>query len=415
MSTTAPRTSTDTVFERIIARQPILDGRERLYAYEMLFRRIDPELPFDGEEATDDVLDQCASHALAMVPKTARAFVNLTRDALLDGRYSLLPAQRVVLELLENVPLNNNTLRACRELKAQGYTLALDDVVSIDDIRPALSLADIVKVDFALTTQAQQQEISATLSNHGITRLAEKVETRDEFDRATDMGYELFQGYFFQKPELIASTEVPMSQLVYLEFLDHVTRPEVDFDQLEQITKRDLSLSVKLLKYLNSARFDLAEKVTSIKQALVLLGERPLRQWAAIAGVSCLSKGRPAQLVIDSLVRARFAESLAGQGQVPETGHELFLMGLLSMLDTLTRRPLDELLMNMSVSYEVRTAMMGARTPTGRVYSLILSLERADQASFAAFCEALGLDPAVAAQRYQDALIWADEVFAEVQ
>lgn len=376
-----------------VARQPIFDTRRRVVAYELLFRSgMDNWFPAgtDGDHASSrviaDVLTTFNLHALTGGKK---AYVNVTRRVLCEGLYSVLPPKRTVIELLETIEGDAEVVAAVRTARAAGYEIALDDFVESPTMAPLVALAHVLKVDFMATGPEERRRIRERTRHHRITLLAEKVETEADVRDAEQAGYTLFQGYFFQRPEMISRQDIPPSKLTYVRFLRELQAPTLNFDGLEGVIKHDVSLSVKLLKFLNSAAFGWCSRVTSLKQALVLLGERPFRKWASLVAVIGMTGDRPPELALVSLARAKFCETLCPLSGI--TGRELdaFLVGLLSALDVMMGRPLPELLTEISVSKDIDAALLRQDTPLGQVRALALAYERAQWTEVTALAQAL--------------------------
>jgi c-di-GMP-related signal transduction protein len=380
-----------------VARQPIFDLRRRAVAYELLFRSgIDNWFPAgtDGDTASARTIGTALTtfdlHALTGGKK---AFVNVTRRILCEGLYTLLPPKRTVIELLESVEADVETLAAVRSARAAGYEVALDDFVA----RPALDLlvplVNILKVDFLATPPDERRRIAERGRGIGrkITLLAEKLETAADVREAERLGYTLFQGYFFQRPEMIAREDIPPSKVTYVRFLRELQAPDLSFDDIEAVIKHDVSLSVKLLKFLNSAAFGWRSRVTSLKQALVLLGERPFRKWASLIAILGMTDDRPPELALISLARAKFAETLCPMAGLAGAELDAFLVGLFSALDAMMGRPLAELLSEISVSPAIDAALLGEDTSLGRIRALILAYERGNWANVTALAKTLGI------------------------
>lgn len=393
-----------------MARQPVFDAQEMLVAYELLARRSALDIDEKHDNATSDIIEQIANlGGLGPITDNHPAFIHLTREALLCEQYAVLPKGRVVYELLEHTTVDREVIRACKALRAKGYRLALDDVSNLEAVRPLLPHVDLVKVDFSLTDADEQEEMVHELNQHRVTLLAENIEKRDQFERAHRMGFHRFQGFFYEKPRIISRGDVSPSVAAYIRLLSEITRKTVDFDAVESIFKSDLSLSTRLLRYLRT-HANLVSEVSSIKQAVLLLGEEPLRRWAAVLGVTVLGEDKPHQLVIQSLLRASFCEVMAERLGHEEQSEEFFLLGLLSLLDTLTQRPLDDVLLGMPVSYDVRAGLLGGRTPMGRTLALLRACERGDHATASHLADKLGLPVAVAYSHYHRAAAWADAI-----
>ncbi len=258
-----------------LARQPILDSRFNLSGYEILFRGgLDNRYSCaDSDSASSKVLnDILVVFNLDSLLAGKKAFVNVTRRLLVEDLCLFLPPDRLVVEILETVEPDNEVIAACHRLKRQGYMLALDDYVERPDYEPLLAVADIVKVDFRTTLPEERRRLASRLQPRGIQLLAEKVENNRELEEAKSLGYTLFQGYFFSRPEVVRRRDLPAFKVNYLRFLSELNKPVIDFDHLERVMKREASLAIKLLHYLNSATFGWQDEVKSIKHALVLLG-----------------------------------------------------------------------------------------------------------------------------------------------
>jgi c-di-GMP-related signal transduction protein len=376
-----------------VARQPIFDTRRRAVAYELLFRSsLDNWFPagIDGDLASSRVIaDALTTFNFQTLTGGKKAYVNVTRRVLCEGLYSVLPPKRTVIELLENVDADAETIAAVRAARAAGYEVALDDFVARPSLEPLVPLANILKVDFLATKPDERRRISERSRGTKITLLAEKLETAADVRDAEQLGYTLFQGYFFQRPEIIAREDIPPSKFTYVRFLRELQATTLDFDGIEAVIKHDVSLSVKLLKFLNSAAFGWRSRVTSLKQALVLLGERPFRKWASLIAVIGMTGDRPPELALVSLARAKFAETLCPMAGLHGCELDAFLVGLLSALDAMVGRPLPELLAEISVSPEIDAALLREDTPLGRVRALVLAYERGNWTEVTALAERL--------------------------
>lgn len=395
-----------------VARQPIFDTRKRVVAYELLFRSsMDNWFPkIDGDVASSKVInDALTTFDLRTLTAGKKAYVNVTRRVLCEGLYTILPPRRTVIELLETVDADAETIAAVRSARAAGYDVALDDFVARPALEPLVSLVNILKVDFLVTTPEECRRIREHNRGRKMTLLAEKLETAAHVRDAEQMGYTLFQGYFFQRPEIISREDIPPSKLTYVRFLRELQAPTLDFDGIEAIIKHDVSLSVKLLKFLNSAAFGWRSRVTSLKQALVLLGERPFRKWASLIAIVGMSSDRPPELALVSLTRAKFAERLCPN--IGLAGRELdaFLIGLLSALDAMVGRPMPELLAEISVSPEIDGALLRQDTTLGRLRALVMAYERGAWADVTALAKELGIAETTLPEIATESLAWATE------
>jgi EAL and modified HD-GYP domain-containing signal transduction protein len=399
-----------------VARQPIFDARQRIVAYELLFRSsaVNAFSHPDPDRASLEMMNTTLlGLGLGGLVGDKDAFFNVSRSVLLEELYGVLPTQTAVLEVLETIVPDAGIVAACRASKAAGYRIALDDFVDKPEFQPLLEIADYVKVDFLATKGRERGALVARLAPRGIRMLAEKVETHEDFKEARKLGYCLFQGYFFCRPEMVTGEDVPAFQQNLLRFVQELHRPELDYDKLVQIIKTEVSLSVKLLRYLNSAGFGWRHGIASIEQALLILGERPLKKWASLVALTMLGESKPHALVVTSLIRAQFCERIGAVGTFFQREADLFLMGLLSVVDAILNRPLGELLRQMSVSDEIKFTLLGERTLLRNALDLAISYDRGDWDRVSPLARECGLAEGRLPELYRESVQWAEGVFEE--
>lgn len=395
-----------------IGRQPIFDATRDVRAYELLFRDgfVNSFSNIDGTEATRQVLlNTFVLFGLSRLTGGKPAFINFTRDFLLNDLVRLFPPSSVVVEVLEDIAPDREVIAACRRLKESGYVLALDDVVELDHYGELLEMADVVKIDFRATSPEKRRAIARRLSGGSATLLGEKVETYEELRVAIDEGFVLFQGYFFAKPEVMQRKDVPGNKAHYLRLLHELRSADTDLDDLERIIKQDVSLSYRLVKYINSPLFGLHSEIRSIRHALTLLGERDVRRWATLAALSTVASDKPPELLETGLLRARFCETLARvvDGGVHEAAEEMFLAGLFSVLDALLDLPLEEALRDAGVPARVKAALLGVPSPWRSLLELAFAYERGEWEGVTKILDGLGVEPRAVAQVFVDSADWA--------
>jgi EAL and modified HD-GYP domain-containing signal transduction protein len=296
-------------------------------------------------------------------------------------------------------------------MKRHGYLLVLDDFVIKPESRPFIKYADIIKVDFLATPVEQRRALVQALKSTGIKLLAEKVETQADFEEAVEMGYSFFQGYFFAKPVVISGKDVPSYKLTYLQLIQKVNQPEIDFDELEQVIKQDVSLSYKLLHFINSASFGVRNRIHSIKYALVLLGGKEIAKWVSLIALKGMASDKPNELLVNSIIRARFCELLAPLVGLEDRSQDLFLMGMFSLIDAVMDQPLPELLAQLPIASDIKSALLGKTGPLLKVYELIQAYERADWDRLPVMGARINLDILRLPGIYHQSLEWTDEIF----
>jgi len=397
---------------KYLARQPILNRARELFAYELLFRS-SLQNSCDGlnlELASTSVLDTSFLIGFEKITSGRPMFINCPRDFLLRDYVSLFPPKSVVVEILETVEPDQEIVDVCRRLKQAGYTLALDDFVDSPEWAPLVALADIIKVDFRLTGQKERSAIVSRYAGKNIRMLAEKVETQEEFAAGVQMGYSLFQGYFFCRPEIMQHHDLPSSKLAYLELLHAATAPEFDVQRLALKIKHEPSLTFRLLRYLNSAAFGLRGEVHSVAHALSLLGERELRKWIAVVSVGVLADGKPDELMTVPLIRGRFCELLAPLAGMPAHASDLFLMGLLSVMDAILDKPLDSILAELPVRREIKDALQAQKGLYWQLLDIAIAHERADWEKVSALVSETGMNEERVSSMYVSAVDWSTDL-----
>lgn len=401
--------------EHFIARQPIFDTKGRVYAYELLFRSgLHNYFDCDDQDhaAASVIANSNLLFNLSEMTGNTKAFINCTRRVLLEDLMTTLPRQQAVVEILEDIEPDEQLIASCRRLKEQGYILALDDFVYHKNYEPLLELADIIKVDFLLSDVDEQKRLAQMMIPRGIRMLAEKVETHEVYEQAKAMGYQLFQGYFFAKPVIISRKDIPTNKIQFLRILKDVHAQDVDFKKLAQTIQSEVSLTYKLLKLINSAAFALRHKVTSILQALSLLGLREIRSWISLLSISSMADDKPAELVVCSLIRARMCEQLAQPCKMSERQSDMFLMGLFSLLDAIMSRPIDEILEEITVEKDIVEALTGEGNELKKVLDLVIAMEKGQWDQVSALSTQLQLDEQPLPVAYMDAVKWAQEIYA---
>jgi EAL and modified HD-GYP domain-containing signal transduction protein len=395
-----------------VARQPILTADEKVYAYELLFR--DGLENFCRASSPKDLscstLDTSLLLGLDTLCGSSFAFVNCTRDLLLQNLVAVLPPAQTVVEVLETVPPDEEVIQAIRQLKSQGYLIALDDFVPSDPRQPLIALADIIKVDLKLTGLPRCKPLVAEL---GPTPrlLAEKVETRKEFQACRKFGFHLFQGYFFCRPEIVKGRDIPGNRINHLRMLQALAQPQLNLREVEQLIKSEAALCYRLLRYLNSAAFAFRSEIHSVRHALSIPGELEIRRWVGLVAAVSAGQGRCGELVCTALVRARFGELLAPK--VPHGNSDLFLMGLFSLMDALLDSSMTSTLEKLPLDSAIKNVLLGYSSPLEPAYRLMLAQECGNWSQVAETCDRLRLDSKQVAGLYWNAMAWAREVSSE--
>lgn len=365
---------------KFIARQPIFTADRKTYGYELLGRSGLENLFISSnpDQAAASTIDNVLLFGIDRLTQGHRAFLNCTRDFLVRDFGSVLPKDNVVIEVLETVRLDAEVIEACRRLKQSGYLIALDDFQDLPEWKPLVALADFIKVDVLETSPEEQLRLSLEFASANVRLVAEKVETYDVFERCRGWNYELFQGYFFCRPQMLTRNDIPANKLNYLRVLQAVHKDPVDMREVAENIKLEASLSYRLLRYLNSPIFFLPVEIHSIPHALSLLGERGARKWVSLVVIACMGEDKPQELMMLPLVRARFCESLAPLAAMAGSANDLFLLGLLSAVDAILDMKMKDVLDEISIRAEIREALLGKSNRFRDVFEVVLAYEIGD-------------------------------------
>jgi EAL and modified HD-GYP domain-containing signal transduction protein len=388
---------------RYLGRQPIVDEKSRLYGYELLFRAgLANHFSGDPELATQEVVD----HWMMLMPEPDEtvAFVNCTRDTLVDGLVSILSPTHTVLEILETVNPDPALMKICADLRKQGYRFALDDFFPDPRRAPLLEIADFVKIDFGASSPAIRNDIYKMLDGSWALRIAEKIETEEEMRVARGEGCLLFQGYFFSRPVLLTTHRVPQNRLVYLRLLAALHDVPANLAEVESLVMSDASLCYRLLRLANSALQGHAGVISSVREALLLVGDDAVRRMVTVALAGVLSGHRPVPLVSMALARARFCELVAPALQ--QQASELYLLGILSLLDALLETPMPRILKTLPICTEMKAALLGEPGGLSIALDLVRSLETCDWQQCETLRLGLGLTESTVSTMYVDSLSW---------
>ena len=396
-----------------LARQPILNKDEKVLGYELLFRESAKEERFssDFDGGTRSIIDTLNIMGLDVVCDGRRAFINCTHDMLLKEFFLLLPAEQAVVEIQETVPVDEGVIAACQQLKLEGYRIALDNFVLGDAREQLVSQADYLKVD---VRRVPQQHCTAIVTRYGdkCRLIAQKVETRLQFITAMKDGFTLFQGYFFHHPERMRARHIPANQASQLRLLKVVSAPEVDLGAVEELIKQDASLCYRLLRYLNSPLLGVSTTVQSVRHGITLLGERELVRWIRMATTLIMGQEKCSDLVLGSLVRARFCELIA-----PKMNHgscDLFLIGMFSLMDAILEVPMGVVIEGLAFDEETRTELLGMKTgkttTLSPVYELMVARETGEWDVVAKYAKKLNLSLPFVNRAFNEAVSWSHQM-----
>ncbi len=396
-----------------LARHPILDKYNRIFAYELLYRsetgNIFPGI--DGDVASRSLLHRLLmDFGIKRISGGKPVFINFTESYLMDDSILLLPPEHVVLEILETAEPTPELLSRCRFLQEKGYKFALDDFEWNEKWIPFFEVVNFVKVDFILVKDKERGEILKRIKNKQIFFIAEKVENNQDFIEAKQLNYHFFQGFFFCKPSILTTKKIPENRLNYFQVLQEINKPDFSFDALEIYFKRDLSLTYKLLKFINSSYFNLPNKVTSIKSSLTLLGYQTLRKWVTLLALDSLIDNKPQELIRISLTRALFCEAIGRLIEKKNSTDNYFLTGLFSLIDAILDKSRDDIFSEISVDPIIINTLNAEKTVITPVLELSISMEQGEFELAGVLAQNKGLDKKLVIETFLSSMMIADSL-----
>lgn len=399
-----------------IARQPIFDRNLNVFTYQLLgsgsildtVRGLGPARgSTDGEER------ELQSAALASLTGGKRAFITVQAEEAAFDKVKGLPKSSVVIVLQAgDAPVCEATLTHLQRLKENGYQFALSAPGSALESSPLLDLASLVTVDFALEPAAQRATLVNNLLRRHIAPVATNLATSNLYQEAVATGCEYFEGSFYTEPVISTGQRIPANKLYYIQLLHESRRKEMEFPRLEEIIKRDTSLSYKLVRYVNRAAIARKTEILSIRHALQFMGEKEIKRWVSLITLAGIAKDRPMELVTQSVARARFAETLALRAGMADHAEELFLMGMFSLLDVIMSLPFSAILADLPLSADVKNVLVGKPSRFRPIYDSMLAYERAGWEQAARGAQQMGLTGELLAESYLSSVAWADQQVA---
>jgi len=385
-----------------LARQPILDKQLKTVGYELLFRGIETDRALfdDGTRATSTVLTNALSEfGLETVVGTLPAWVNFSAQYILDELPIPIGPKSLVIELLEDAVPTDELLERLKSLTKKGYRIALDDFVYSDTLKPLIEIAQVVKVDIRGQTIENIAQQAEAFKKFKVQLLAEKVERVSEYEACLKLGFTLFQGHFVCRPELMRQKRPPANRVALVRLMSELYAAEPNINQIRELVQLDVTLSYRLLKWLNSSLFALPHPVESIQQALIMLGINRLRNLVSLIVLARIDD-RPSILFETALMRGRIGEKVAPHfGVAPDM---MFTVGLFSVLDALIGVPMEQVLENMPLAQDIALAITQREGPCGRLLAGIEAHENGDWEGV----QRVGLDLAVLSPAWVDALVW---------
>ncbi|ROP10930.1 EAL and HDOD domain-containing protein [Vibrio crassostreae] len=397
-----------------VARQPILNRNKNTLGYELLFRdgeRNAYPAHIESNRATYRlIVENFLSVGLNPSIPSSRCFINFPYQSLIRRLPLSLPKDKVVVEILETCQPTDELLEAVKELYQAGYMIALDDFTSTPEWERFLRYTHIVKLDIMQMGLDEACNLVRAHQGKKFSFLAERVENEQEFQQAKEAGFKFFQGYFFSKPEIIKTKYISPEQVIAMELFQEVCKPDVDFQRVESIVAKDVALSYKLLRFVNTMSPRLEVTISSFRQALVYLGQEKLKMFVSLAVASYVSDKKPKELYGLSLQRAQFCQRMSRYQAFEGHTEQAFMIGLFSLLDALLDLSLENLVEQLPLCKSIKVALLRREGPYGTLLALEESFEHADWQQIDEHCADLGLSVDQVKKELTEARRWSHTV-----
>jgi len=396
--------------EALVGRLPILNQQHEVVGYELLLRRTGASAEEIDRQIAEVLTFTLMDMGIDQVAGRKPVFLRVTAQFLSLDLTQLLPADKVALVLPADLPIDGKVVETCKSLHARGYLLMLDDRDWSAELAPLMPTLRMVRFDVGRSDLAQQL---TAYRQYPVRFVAGNVETLMEHDRARQAGCTFFQGYFFCQPDAVRGKRLPDSKIAILRALQKVMSAE-SIREVEEVVKQDVGLSYRLLRYLNSAAFNMMHKIDSVQQALNMLGLNNIRRWLSVLAMSSLGEGKPAELVRMALWRGRMLEGLAEKSGMAARKSDYFILGLFSLLDAILDQPMQEALSHIALPAEVRQGLLEPESPLGRKLALVALAQRGDWKTMRTLLTQEGIDLPTLAALNVEATEWVEE-FSSLQ
>jgi len=370
-------------------------------------------LTIDGDVATSKLLSNSFfNFDIETLSNNKLTFINFTETLLVKRFPTLFPKDKIIVEVLENVAPTDDVLEALVELAESGYKIALDDFEYDPSLDCLIDLCSIIKIDIRLTPLEEARELMEQLAGRNITFLAEKVETYDEFQETLQMGFELFQGYFFSKPEVIGGATLESSGINMLQLMAEVYKDEYNIDKIGSLIHTDVNISYKLFRYINSAAFSREQEITSVKHAIAYLGIHETRRFISLVALSEASSSKPSELILSAIIKARFCELIGGLSNLTTDPDQMFTLGLFSMIDAMLDTDMETLMEKLPLVQPIKQALISREGELADFLLLCSHYEAGDWKRCTKLIHKYEIEETQLPESYFNALSWANEFTA---
>ncbi len=386
-----------------VVRKPIFDRHLAVYGYELIYSSGPKDNNHDqnsGQVDTSLVASSFMNIGIESITRNKRAFIHFNKQLLTQGAALLLPAPVLSVIVDEKVLSDEAALNSCKDLKKQGYQIIVNSSGLNNQNLETFELSSIYKVNYNQVRSHYELDLPVLQRRKKVKVLIDSINNENEFIKAKELGCDYFEGQFYREPQNSSNGEIPAVKVHHLFLLREIFRTEIDFERLEKLIKQDVALSYKLLKYINSIEFNILFEISSIRQALTLLGQKNLIRWSSLVALRGASQDQPDELIATVLTRARFCEEIARQSGKRSIGDDLFLAGLFSLLDIFMGQPMESILEELPLNNSVKQLLLGTDNELSDPFNLVLAYENSDWSNVIRLGQQLGLSKNVILRSY---------------
>lgn len=396
----------------IAARKPVLDTNQEVFAYEIVFKNAieGKDLSETSNLFAEEISDDIEFFENSNLADGKKVFIHFNAELLQSEVPLLLSKTNLGIEVSDDLNFKNEIKNNIEKLREKGSLLILDQVEAAPAENELYNYADIIKIDYKKASKAEHKSFIEKIKSQspkGVKFLAQNIDEHLQFKEAKEIGFDYFQGIFFTKADIISDSGTPGYKINYLNVLKELNKDDVNFAEIEKIIKNDISMTFSLLKTINSASY--GYNVSSIKQASTLLGVKGLKKWSLLYLINGLKDDKPNILFVNTLTRAKFAESLAEEFNAADKSEDLFTMGIFSMMDAFLNRPMSKILEETALTEEIKEALLIREGVMGEILNLVIAFERVKWDQVALIEKKNQLDPKKLYNKYLAAVDFAYE------
>lgn len=393
------------------ARQGVYNKNKKVEAFELKFYNSNTVSNEDSDNAKLQLLCSCGTIGISHFTSSKKAFVQFNEIAILEDIPSLLGREVIIVDISEDFILNSETLEALKELKEDGYTISMYNISNIDKIKEFKNFIDIYKIDFSVLSKEKRIYLKNHISsiNSKAMFMAINVDNEMQYNDAVKEGYTYFQGSFFGKSERVMDKDITARNVNRFNIILELLKDNFDIDKIEFIIKSDVGISYKLMRFLNSAAFSFVQKISSIRQAIMLLGREELRKWLTLIVISEMQIDSNEELSNNTIIRGRLCELICDKISKEKKSHA-FIVGLFSNLNEFINMDMESIVSELPIDNDIKDALLGKENALGNILSLVKAYEVMDSEKMDFLTDKLSLNKKELLQMYLDSIDWLNEL-----